>query len=65
MPYARFFYVDTLNSVFGPGWRHDAGKVAHSRNGAFCYSFVPQMTPAGYPMRVMRPPGTATGTASP
>ena len=41
-PYARFFYVDTFNSVFGPGWKHDAGKVAHSRNGAFCYSFVPQ-----------------------
>jgi len=43
--------------VFGPGWRHDAGKVAHSRNGAFCYSFVPQMTPAGYPVHVLRPPG--------
>ena len=46
-PYARFFYVDTFNSVFGPGWKHDAGKVAHSRNGAFCYIFVPQWTPAG------------------
>ena len=56
-PNARFFYVDTFNSVFGAGWRHDAGKVAHSRNGAFCYSFVPQMTPAGYPTRVVRPPG--------
>ena len=55
--YARFFYVDTFNSVFGPGWRHDAGKVAHSRNGAFCYSFVPQMTPPGYPVRELRPPG--------
>lgn len=56
-PNARFFYVDTFNSVFGTGWRHDAGKVAHLRNGAFCYSFVPQMTPAGYPTRVLRPPG--------
>jgi hypothetical protein len=55
--YARFFYVDTYNSVFGPGWRHDAGKVAHSRNGAFCYSFVPQWTPAGYPVHELRPPG--------
>ena len=55
--YARFFYVDTLNSVFGPGWRHDAGKVAHSRNGAFCYSFVPQMTAARLPGHVLRPPG--------
>ncbi len=56
-PNARFFYVDTFNSIFGVGWRHDAGKVAHSRNGAFCYSFVPQMTPPGYPTRVVRPPG--------
>ncbi len=56
-PYARFFYVDTYNSAFGPGWKHDAGKVAHSRNGAFCYSFVPQMTPAGYPDRELRPAG--------
>ena len=55
--YARFFYVDTFNSVFGPGWKHDAGKVAHSRNGAFCYSFVPQWTPAGYPAHELRPPG--------
>ena len=57
MPYARFFYVDTFNSAFGPGWKHDAGKVAHSRNGAFCYSFVPQWTPAGYPAHELRPPG--------
>ena len=56
-PNARYFYVDTLDSVFGVGWRHDAGKVAHSRNGAFCYSFVPQLTPPGYPTRVVRPPG--------
>ena len=56
-PHARFFYVDTFNSVFGGGWRHDAGKVAHSRNGAFCYSFVPQLTPPGYPTREVRPPG--------
>jgi len=55
--YARFFYVDTLDSAFGPGWKHDAGKVAHSGNGAFCYSFVPQWTPAGYPAHVLRPPG--------
>ena len=56
-PNARFFYVDTFNSVFGAGWKHDAGKVAHSGNGAFCYSFVPQLTPPGYPTRELRPPG--------
>ena len=57
-PFARFFSFDTLNSEFGPGWKHDTGIVAHSRNGAFCYSFVPQMTPPGYPQRVVRPAGT-------
>jgi len=55
--YARFFYIDTFDSAFGQGWKHDAGKVAHSRNGAFCYSFVPQWTPPGYPAHVLRPPG--------
>jgi hypothetical protein len=29
--------------------------VLHSRNGAFCYSFVPYMLPAGYPNRELRP----------
>jgi hypothetical protein len=57
-PYARFFYFDTLNSAFGSGWKHDTGIVAHSRNGAFCYSFVPQATPPGYPVHELRPPGT-------
>jgi len=56
-PYARFVYVDTFNSRYGPGWRHDAGKVLHSRNGAFCYSFVPQVPPPGYPSREPRGPG--------
>ena len=62
--YARFFYVDTFDSAFGPGWKHDAGKVAHSRNGAFCYSFVPQWTPAGYPRTSCGRPGTASVTGS-
>ena len=56
-PYARFVYIDTFNSAYGPGWRHDAGKVLHLRNGAFCYSFVPQPTPAGYPVQGLRGPG--------
>jgi hypothetical protein len=56
--YARFFYFDTLNSAYGAGWKHDTGIVAHSRNGAFCYSFVPQMTPPGYPVHELRPAGT-------
>lgn len=56
-PYARFVYIDTLNSVYGPGWKRDTGIVTHQRNGAFCYSFVAQVPPPGYPSREPRGPG--------
>lgn len=56
-PYARFVYIDTFNSVYGPGWRRDTGIVTHLRNGAFCYSFVPQAPPRGYPSTELRGPG--------
>jgi hypothetical protein len=59
--YARYVYIDARDSVYGPGWRHDAGKVLHVGNGAFCYSFVPQVPPAGYPSRTPR--GPAIGDA--
>jgi len=55
--YARYVYIDTLDSAYGAGWRHDAGKVLHQGNGAFCYSFVPQPTPRHYPVREVRGPG--------
>ena len=55
--YARYAYIDTHNSMYGPGWHHDAGKVLHLRNGAFCFSFVPQVPPPGYPDRKPRGPG--------
>jgi hypothetical protein len=54
--YARYVYIDAHDSVYGPGWRHDAGKVLHLGNGAFCYSFVPQVPPAGYPTSAPRGP---------
>src|SRR5207244_7536144 len=57
--YARYAYIDAHDSVYGAGWRHDAGKVLHLRNGAFCYSFVPQVPPPGYPDR--KPRGPAIG----
>lgn len=56
-PYARFVYLDTFNSVYGPGWKRDTGIVTHLRNGAFCYSFVAQAPPPGYPSREPRGPG--------
>jgi hypothetical protein len=56
-PYARFVYIDTFNSVYGPGWKRDTGIVTHRQNGAFCYSFVAQAPPPGYPSREPRGPG--------
>ena len=55
--YTRYAYIDTFGSMYGPGWRHDAGKALHLRNGAFCFSFVPQVPPPGYPSREPRGPG--------
>ena len=54
--YARYVYIDTHDSVYGQGWRHDAAKVLHTGNGAFCYSFVPQKPPPGYPSDELRGP---------
>ena len=56
-PYARFVYIDTFNSVYGPGWKRDTGIVTHRGNGAFCYSFVAQAPPPGYPSSEPRGPG--------
>ena len=55
--HARYFYVDTYNSVHGSGWRRDAAKVTRNPTGAFCFSFVPQRPPAGYPTSEIQPPG--------
>ena len=49
-PYARFVYIDTFNSVYGPGWKRDTGIVTHRGNGAFCYSFVAAGAAAGLPV---------------
>jgi hypothetical protein len=47
---ARYFYIDTFNSAYGPGWRREGAKVTHSRSGGFCYSFAPlPAPPKGYP----------------
>jgi hypothetical protein len=54
--YARYVYIDAHDSVYGEGWRHDGAKVLHLNNGAFCYSFVPQVPPPGYPDSAPRGP---------
>jgi hypothetical protein len=47
---ARYVYIDTFNSAYGPGWKRDGAKVTHVGNGGFCYSFAPlARPPAGYP----------------
>jgi hypothetical protein len=56
-PYARHVYIDTYNSRYGAGWKRDTAIVTHVRNGAFCYSFVPQKPPPGYPSDDPRGPG--------
>jgi len=47
---ARYVYIDTFNSAYGPGWKRDGAKVTHTPNGGFCYSFAPLLKPPpGYP----------------
>jgi hypothetical protein len=47
---ARYVYIDTFNSAYGPGWKRDGAKVTHLGSGGFCYSFAPlAQPPAGYP----------------
>ena len=55
--YARYVYIDTFNSVWGRGWKRAAAKVTHNPNGGFCFSFVPDRPPPGYPDRSIRAPG--------
>jgi hypothetical protein len=39
--YGRNIYVDTLDSVYGPGWRRENGFLTHNPTGGFCYGFYP------------------------
>lgn len=54
--YGRNVYIDTLNSVYGSGWKREAGILAHRPTGTFCHSFVPQQGFPGYPSQGIRPP---------
>jgi hypothetical protein len=48
-PWARNVYIDVYDSDYGSGWKHDTAISTHPASGGFCYSFVPQAPPAGYP----------------
>lgn len=58
-PFARNISIDTFDSDYGPGWRHDTAISTHTGDGGFCYSFVPQAPPAGYPSS--KPRGNGLG----
>ena len=48
--FARQIYIDTLNPPkYGAGWRRDTAISVHVRNGGFCYTWVAQSPPGGYP----------------
>jgi hypothetical protein len=47
--WARNVYIDSFNSSYGKGWRHDTAITTHSQSGGFCYTFVAQRPPKGYP----------------
>ncbi len=47
--WARNISIDTLDSDYGPGWKHDTAIATHPGSGGFCYSFARQAPPHGYP----------------
>ena len=59
--WARNIYIDAYDSDYGPGWKHDTAISTHPGSGAFCYTFVPQAPPAGYPST--SPNGNGLGTS--
>ena len=61
--FGRLVYLDTYNSVYGPGWRRENSFVSHNPTGAFCYGFYPfDPTKGGYKyppgQTALRGPGT-------
>ena len=59
--FARNIYIDTFDSDYGAGWKHDTAIATHPGNGGFCYTFVPQVPPSGYPST--KPNGNGLGTS--
>ncbi|MEN3340982.1 MAG: hypothetical protein V7644_386 [Actinomycetota bacterium] len=63
--FGRLVYLDTYNSVYGPGWRRENSFVTHGKTGVFCYGFYTfdpttggYVHPPGWTQR--RGPGTGT-----
>jgi hypothetical protein len=52
--FGRLIYLDTFNSVYGPGWRRENSFVPHNPTGVWCYGFYTfDPTKGGY----VHPPG--------
>lgn len=52
--FGRLVYLDTYNSMYGPGWKRENSFVPHNPTGVFCYGFFTfDPTKGGY----KRPPG--------
>jgi len=50
--FGRNVYVDTLDSVYGAGWKRENSFLTHKGTGAFCYSVNPHGSrPAGKGVR--------------
>ena len=63
--FGALIYLDTYDSVYGPGWRRENSFVSHNPTGAFCYGFYPfDPTKGGYAHppgeTAIRGPGTGT-----
>ena len=60
--FGRLIYLDTYDSVYGPGWRRENSFVSHNPTGAFCYGFYPFDPTEGYKyppgQTALRGPGT-------
>jgi hypothetical protein len=53
--FGSLVYLDTLDSMYGPGWRRENSFVTHNPTGVFCYGFFTfDPTRGGY----KHPPGS-------
>jgi hypothetical protein len=63
--FGSLVYLDTLDSVYGPGWRRENSFVTHNPTGVFCYGFYSfDPTKGGYKhpagANARRGPGTGS-----
>jgi hypothetical protein len=58
--YGRVVYIETLDSLLGPGWWRLAGILARNPSGMICHAMLPQMTYANYPDPHVVDPGNGT-----